>query len=63
MRWLSDIKMPHRSQQVVLQEYIGTLNQCKDRVKRLTDQIQQLLPEWQRCFRWFKRFRACAVFQ
>ena len=47
MRWLSDIKMPHRSQQIVLQEYIGTLNQCKDRVQRLTDQIQQLLPEWQ----------------
>jgi transposase len=47
MRWLSDIKMPHRSQQVVLQEYIGTLNQCKDRVQRLTDQIRKLLPEWQ----------------
>jgi transposase len=47
MRWLSDIKMPHRSQQVVLQEYIGTVNQCKERVQRLTEQIQQLLPEWQ----------------
>jgi len=47
MRWLSDVKMPHRSQQVVLQEYIGTVNQCKERVQRLTEQIQQLLPEWQ----------------
>jgi transposase len=47
MRWLSDIKMPHQSQQVVLQEYIGTVNQCKERVQRLTEQIQQLLPEWQ----------------
>jgi transposase len=47
VRWLSDVKMPHRSQQIVLQEYIGTLNQCKDRVQRLTEQIQQLLPEWQ----------------
>ena len=47
MRWLSDIKMPHRSQQVVLQEYIGTVNQCKERVFRLTEQIQQLLTEWQ----------------
>jgi len=47
IRWLSDIKMPHRSQQVVLQEYIGTVNQCKERVQRLTEQIQQLLPEWQ----------------
>ncbi|BBO72723.1 IS110 family transposase [Desulfosarcina widdelii] len=47
MRWLSDIKMPHQSQQVVLQEYIGTVNQCKERAQRLTEQIQQLLPEWQ----------------
>ena len=47
MRWLSDIKMAHRSQLVVLQEYIGTLNQCKERVQRLTEQIQQLLPQWQ----------------
>lgn len=47
MRWLSDIKMPHRSQQVVLQEYIDTVNQCGRRVQRLTEQIHQLLPEWQ----------------
>jgi transposase len=46
MRWLSDIKMPHQSQQVVLQEYIGTVNQCRERVQRLIKQIQQLLPEW-----------------
>jgi len=46
MRWLADIKMPHRSQQIVLQEYIDTLNQCKARVQRLTDQIRQLLPSW-----------------
>ncbi len=47
MRWLSDIKMPHRSQQIVLQEYIDTVNQCQARVQRLTDHIHQLLPEWQ----------------
>jgi transposase len=39
--------MPHPSQQVVLQECIGTVNQCKERVQRLTEQIQRLLPEWQ----------------
>jgi len=44
--WLSDIKMPHRSQQIVFQEYIEALNQCKTRVQRLTDQIRQLLPDW-----------------
>jgi len=43
---LADIKMPHRSQQIVLQEYIDTLAQCKARVQRLTDQISRLLPSW-----------------
>jgi transposase len=47
MRWLADIKMAHRSQQIVLQEYIDTLNQCSARVQRLTEQIRQLLPSWQ----------------
>jgi len=47
MRWLSDVKMPHRAQQVVLQEYIGTVDQCRHRVQRLTEQIQERLPEWQ----------------
>lgn len=46
MRWLSDIKMPHRCSQVVLQEYIDAVNQCKERVQRLTGQILELLPEW-----------------
>ena len=47
MRWLSDIKMPHQVQQIVLQEYIDTLSECKVRVQRLTEQIRQLLPQWQ----------------
>jgi transposase len=46
MRWLSDIKMPHQSQQIVLQEYIDTLTVCRQRGQRLTDQIRELLPEW-----------------
>ena len=46
MRWLSDIKMPHPSQQIVLQEYIDTITECSLRVQRLTHQIQQLLPQW-----------------
>lgn len=46
MRWISDIKMPHRSQQIVLQESIDALSQCKARVQRLTEQIQKLLPDW-----------------
>lgn len=46
MRWLADIRMPHRSQQVVLQEYIDALNDCSQRVERLTAQIGQLVSEW-----------------
>jgi len=46
INWLSDVKMPHRSQQIVLQEYIDTVNQCQARVQRLTDQIRQLVQQW-----------------
>lgn len=45
-RWLADIKMPHRSQQIVLQEYIDTLSQCSLRLGRLTEQIRQLSAQW-----------------
>ncbi|MGW8186954.1 MAG: IS110 family transposase [Desulfobacterales bacterium] len=46
-RWLADLKMPHRCQQIVLQEYIEALSQCSQRLQRLTDQIRQLVPQWQ----------------
>jgi transposase len=46
MRWLSDIKMPHPSQQIVLQEYIDTITECSQRVQRLTEHIRQMLPKW-----------------
>ena len=46
MRWLSDIKMPHPSQQIVLQEYIDALTERSLRVQRLTEHIRQLLPQW-----------------
>lgn len=46
IRWLSDIKMPHPSQQIVLQEYIDTIAECSRRVHRLTEQIRQMLPKW-----------------
>lgn len=46
LRWLSDIKMAHPSQQIVLQEYIDTITECSLRVHRLTEQIRQMLPHW-----------------
>ena len=45
-RWLSDIKMPHPGQQIVMQEYIDTLNECRLRVQRLTEQLSPLVSQW-----------------
>jgi transposase len=46
MRWLSDVALPHPSQQIVLQEYIIAVTVGTERETRLTDQIAKLLPEW-----------------
>ena len=46
MRWIADIKMPHPAQQIVLQEYVDSISECADRVERLIEQIQLLLPAW-----------------
>lgn len=46
MRWISDIAMPHPAQQITFQEYIHSVMECAERVRRLTEQIQKLLPEW-----------------
>lgn len=46
LRWLSDVTLPHPSQQIVLQESILTVTVCTERTSRLTDQILKLLPEW-----------------
>ncbi len=45
-RWIAIIKMPHPAQQIVLQESLDALSECTERVNRLTEQIQRLLPQW-----------------
>jgi transposase len=45
-RWLSDVKMPHPIQQIILQEYIDEYNECNSRVERLTDQVRRVVLEW-----------------
>lgn len=45
-RWLADIKMPTPAQQVVFQEYINAINETTERVGRLTQQIESLVPSW-----------------
>lgn len=44
--WIADIKMPHRPQQIILQEYVHAVQEQLARVQRLTGQIQELLAEW-----------------
>ena len=44
--WIADIKMPHRAQQIALQEYVHAAQEQLERVDRLTRQIQELLPLW-----------------
>jgi transposase len=46
MRWISDIRMPHPAQQITMHEYITAIHERGDRVKRLTDQIRELLATW-----------------
>ena len=46
LRWLADIKMPHPAQQITLQEYIHSVEECTERIDRLTEQVLKLLPTW-----------------
>lgn len=45
--WIAGIKMPHRAQQIALQEYVHAAQDQLERVQRLTRQIQELIPQWQ----------------
>lgn len=47
INWIADIKMPHRAQQIALQEYVHAVQEQLERVQRLTQQIQGLIPQWQ----------------
>ena len=44
--WLADQKMVTPAQQVAFQEYIHAINEAKERVARLTKQIEMLVPMW-----------------
>jgi transposase len=44
--WIADIKMPHRAQQITLQEYVHAVHEQLERVQRLTGQIQELVAQW-----------------
>ena len=46
--WLATVKFSHSAQQVTLQEYLETTNECSERIKRITEQIQVHVEEWNR---------------
>jgi transposase len=45
-RWLAGVRMAHPAQQIMMQEYIHSVEECTQRVHRLTEQILQLMPDW-----------------
>jgi transposase len=47
LNWIADIRMPHRAQQIALQEYVHAVQEQAERVERLTSQIRELIPQWQ----------------
>ena len=62
--------MAHPAQQIMLQEYIHSVEECTQRVHRLTEQILQLMPDWRMhhscehckpCAGWLPWWRPLAV--
>src|SRR2546423_756066 len=45
-RWLSTVRFDHPAQQIVLQDYIHAVQEAETRRDRLTQQIEELLPNW-----------------
>ena len=45
-RWLATVRFEHPAQQIVLQDYIHAVQEAETRRDRLTQQIDELLPNW-----------------
>ena len=45
-RWLTTVRFEHPAQQIVLQDYIHAVEEAETRRDRLTQQIEELLPNW-----------------
>ena len=48
IKWLGDIKFGHAAQQIVFEEYLDSINECTERVERITGQIRSQVPLWGR---------------
>lgn len=48
MNYLRKLRMPHRAQQLVVEEYIQAVDLGVERVARIEKQMKELLPTWER---------------
>jgi len=46
LRWLSELVLPHPAQQIVLQEYLQTVNERIKRLARLVNELQHQVQNW-----------------
>ena len=46
LRWLSELVLPHPAQQIVLQEYLQTVNERITRLERLVNELQHQVQNW-----------------
>jgi transposase len=45
-RWLTTVRFEHPAQQIILQDYIHTVQDAEARAERVLDHIEALLPNW-----------------
>ncbi len=45
-RWLTTVRFDHPAQQIVLQDYIHAVSDAEARIARLTQQIEEMVPQW-----------------
>ena len=46
LRWLTELILPHPTQQIVLQEYLQTINERIARLKRLDNELEHHVKNW-----------------
>ena len=46
LRWLTELILPHPAQQIVLQEYIQTITERINRLKRLDNELEHHVKNW-----------------
>jgi transposase len=45
-RWISRLSLPEGPQRIAFEEYVSAVQECTDRVARITTAIDQELPDW-----------------